>query len=646
MGDTDCASGACRATRCVATWFVGLTVSGLPPGNAVTLANGSDQLEVRGDGSFVFRAKVTGAYNVTVAVQPGGATCTVTNGAGTATADVSNVQVTCTPRYAISGTVSGLPPGQGVELRNLGADAVTVTGDGPFTFPTRVSGPYAVTVQTQPMGARCEVTAGSGTATADVSNVTVACASAWSLGGTVSGLTASETVSLRNATDVLSVSANGPFTFGALVTGAYDVRVDQAPPGKACVVVNGVGVATGAVTTVAVLCGGSGTLDTTFGGTGWYSSARGTGSDFFTRGHLNPDGSMVLAGRAEVGPGSVDWLVARLRADGTVDTSFGTAGFTLIGTGVGIEAASGLFPDGTGFLVVGSLFGTNPDVGIARITAAGVLDTSFGTNGTTRHDNGNWEYFEDAVRDAMGRIVVVGRQSLGGAGPHDIVVTRLNPNGTLDTTFATNGWFVTGGPGDESGTSVTIDPTTQDVIAAGTSGSSVTVVRLNAQGVPVATFGTAGIATIDLSGAGRSQWVYRVVTAGTGFILVGRADGPSTSDLAVVKLTATGAFDSTFATGGRLLVDRGRGEVGYSISPAPLGGFYVGGHSDSFMLVTRISASGTIDSTFGSAGFFENVLSNSSVAYHLMIDTSSRVVAVGTIRVTGSEDVGVARLLP
>jgi hypothetical protein len=64
------------------------------------------------------------------------------------------------------------------------------------------------------------------------------------------------------------------------------------------------------------------------------------------------------------------------------------------------------------------------------------------------------------------------------------------------------------------------------------------------------------------------------------------------------------------------------------------------------MLVTRISATGVVDSTFGTSGFFQNVIANSALAYHLLLDSQQRVCAVGTIRLTGTEDLGVVRLTP
>jgi 6-phosphogluconolactonase (cycloisomerase 2 family) len=80
--------------------------------------------------------------------------------------------------YTIGGAVSGLADGESVVLADNGTDTLTVSGNNPFTFATKVAqnGSYAVTVTTQPNGQNCAVTAGSGSAAmANVTAVAVAC---------------------------------------------------------------------------------------------------------------------------------------------------------------------------------------------------------------------------------------------------------------------------------------------------------------------------------------------------------------------------------------------------------------------------------------------------------------------------------------
>ena len=175
--------------------------------------------------------------------------------------------------FTIGGTVSGLPSGGQVVLLNNGADNLTVTADGTFTFPTGLTSAaaYAVTVKTAPAGEICTVGSGSGTvASAAITNVTVTCADSYTIGGLVNGLTkGQQVVLLDNGGDSLTVTAyssdspavvvepNSAFSFTtALVSAAaYSVTVGTAPAGDTCAVSNGSGtVASANVTNVIVTC--------------------------------------------------------------------------------------------------------------------------------------------------------------------------------------------------------------------------------------------------------------------------------------------------------------------------------------------------------------------------------------------------------
>src|SRR5215468_1631282 len=247
---------------------IGGTVTGLTGSGLVLQDNAGDNLTVTGTGTvpFVFATSITANnnYSVTVLTQPSNPsqTCAVTNGSGKATANVTNVMITCSTKYSIGGTVSGLT-GSGLVLQNNGLDNLTVTGTGTqtFTFATLVPGAYNVTVLTQPSNPTqtCVVTSGQGTATANVTNVSITCSSGFAIGGTVSGLTGSGLVLQDNNGDDLTVAGTGSvkFTFASLVTGAYAVTVKTQPsnPAQNCVVTLGTGSATAPVTNVLITCG-------------------------------------------------------------------------------------------------------------------------------------------------------------------------------------------------------------------------------------------------------------------------------------------------------------------------------------------------------------------------------------------------------
>ncbi len=258
---------ACATTTAV-TYTVGGTVSGLSGSGLVLQDNGGDNLAIPGNGSFTFPTQVAAgtSYAVTVSTQPlnPAQTCSVTNGNGTANANVTSASVVCSSTaYTIGGTLSGLTGGT-VVLQNNDGDNLSVTANGAFTFPTAISagGGYSVTVKTQPSSPAqmCSVSNGSGTANANVSNVSVICSgTTYTVGGTLSGLASGTVVLQNNGGDNLSLNANGGFTFSTAVAagGGYGVTVQAQPAGQYCSVGNGSGTATANVTDVVIACAAS-----------------------------------------------------------------------------------------------------------------------------------------------------------------------------------------------------------------------------------------------------------------------------------------------------------------------------------------------------------------------------------------------------
>ncbi len=237
------------------SYSIGGTITGLAASGLVLQNNGGDDLTVdTGATSFTFPTRVIGAYAVTVKTQPTGLSCSVSSGSGTATANISNVSITCVSTYSIGGTITGLTA-SGLVLQNNGGDDLTVdTGATSFTFPTRVIGAYAVTVKTQPTGLSCAVSSGSGTATTDISNVSITCISSYSIGGTITGLTASGLVLQNNGGDDLIVKTGATTFIFPTRYGVYAVTVKTQPTGLSCAVSSGSGTATTDISNVSITC--------------------------------------------------------------------------------------------------------------------------------------------------------------------------------------------------------------------------------------------------------------------------------------------------------------------------------------------------------------------------------------------------------
>ncbi len=256
---------------------ISVTVSGLAGTGLVLLDNTTDKLTITANGTFPFAATIAkgGSYAVTVQTQPSNPTqtCAVSPATGSGSNISANVTVTvtCTTNpvtATIGGTVSGLVANSSVILQNNGGDSLTITANGAFTFKTPVTGAdvYLVTVVTQPVNPNqiCTVTGGSGVASANVTNVAVACVLSYSIGGTVTGLVGTGLI-LENSSDseqlpISPANGNQAFTFKNLVpTGtAYTVTIFAQPTGptQTCTVSSGTasGTATANVTSVAVVC--------------------------------------------------------------------------------------------------------------------------------------------------------------------------------------------------------------------------------------------------------------------------------------------------------------------------------------------------------------------------------------------------------
>lgn len=249
VADVDSVVVTCSAS----SYVVGGTLFGLASGQQVTLQNNNaDPLTLSANGSFSFPIPVAfnGSYAVSIGVQPTGQTCSVSRGTGAGmVADISSITVMCSANtYAVGGAVTGLAGGQQVTLLNNNADALILTNDGSFTFPTPVThqGSYAVTIGTQPTGQTCTVTNGAGAGmVANVNSVAVICSiNTYTVGGAVAGLAAGQQVTLlNNDTDALIVPSDGRFTFSIPVAhhGSFAVTVGTQPTGQTCTVDNGAG---------------------------------------------------------------------------------------------------------------------------------------------------------------------------------------------------------------------------------------------------------------------------------------------------------------------------------------------------------------------------------------------------------------------
>jgi uncharacterized repeat protein (TIGR03803 family) len=161
--------------------------------------------------------------------------------------------------YTVGGSISGLTA-SGLMLTNGGQTVSPAANATSFTFPTQVASgkPYSVTVQAQPTGETCTVSSGSGTVgSANVTGIVVTCVDTYSVGGSISGLTAGGLI-LADGSQTASPAANATsFEFPTQLTlgTSYSVTVQTQPTGETCTVSSGSGtVGSANVTNVVVTC--------------------------------------------------------------------------------------------------------------------------------------------------------------------------------------------------------------------------------------------------------------------------------------------------------------------------------------------------------------------------------------------------------
>lgn len=291
------------------SYAVDATISGLTSDGLVLTVNGTAVAVPSSATAAVLASSLPSgiSYSVTVQMQPVGESCSVANGTGTIqSANVTNVTVTCAQQvYALGGSISGLSS-IGLVLVN-GSDTLAVSpGATSFTMPTAVAygSLYALTVQTQPTGLTCAVSNGSGTMTGAVMNVSITCTTdIYSIGGTVSGLSASGLVITDNGGNATSISPGASsFTFSSQIAygGTYAVAVSTQPSGQTCTVSNASGTVTGTVVNVTLSCVNSYTIGGTISGLAMSSVVLATNSQTVT-----------------VSSGTSTWMFATPLASGT-----------------------------------------------------------------------------------------------------------------------------------------------------------------------------------------------------------------------------------------------------------------------------------------------------------------------------------------
>lgn len=156
---------------------------------------------------------------------------------------------------------------------------------------------------------------------------------------------------------------------------------------------------------------------------------------------IQPDGKILLSAYTYL-TGAVG-ILARLNADGTKDNSFGTNGSLQLKieqdnyiNGIAVQPDGKILVGGQADIIAPDFSYVHYDVYLARFTADGIPDNSFGQNGVLIKDRSDADYFGSLRIQADGKILYsysTGTQIL------DYFAERLNADGSTDNSFGQNG---------------------------------------------------------------------------------------------------------------------------------------------------------------------------------------------------------------
>ncbi|MEH2128641.1 DUF4347 domain-containing protein, partial [Nostoc sp.] len=296
---------------------------------------------------------------------------------------------------------------------------------------------------------------------------------------------------------------------------------------------------------------------------------------------LQDDGKILVAGVS-----NSNFAVVRYNSNGSLDTSFGTAGTVINNLGSTDIAYSIALQDDGKILVAGV---SSSNFAVLRYNSNGSLDTSFGTAGKVINNLGSSDIAYSVALQDDGKIL------LAGVSNSNFAVLRYNSNGSLDTSFGTAGKVITNLGSTDIARSIALQDDGK-ILVAGVSNNNFAVVRYNSNGSLDTSFGTAGTVINNL---GSTDIAYSIALQDDGKILL---VGVSNNNFAVVRYDSNGSIDTSFGTAGKVITNLGGTDIAYSVSVQANGKIIVAGSSKNNFAVLRYNSNGSLDTSFGTAG--------------------------------------------
>ena len=299
-----------------------------------------------------------------------------------------------------------------------------------------------------------------------------------------------------------------------------------------------------------------GSLDSTFGNGGRVSSdAAGLQIEIWAMALL-PDGKILLGG------GGFNFVLVRFNSNGSLDTAWGNNGVVTTDFAGGSTNDDSIYsivvqPDGkiaaAGYARVGSL----RDFALARYNSDGTPDTTFDTDGklTTQFSSSDDEALA-LLRQPDGKLIAAG---YGFGSSFDFALARYNVDGSLDMTFDGDGKVLADFFGSTDQARAAVLQPDGKIVAAGnvrqtsSTPSDMAVARFNSDGSLDTTFDSDGRAVVDFNAL--SDFAYALVRQSNGKLVLGGYATVSGQilhwEFAVTRLNSNGSIDTTFGTQGR-----------------------------------------------------------------------------------------------
>ncbi len=307
----------------------------------------------------------------------------------------------------------------------------------------------------------------------------------------------------------------------------------------------------------------------------------------------------------------------------------------------------------------------------ATVAASGDLDSSWGSSGivtTVFNSGGDDEAFATAV-DAAGRVVVAGKSYDGSTSPH-MALARYSRDGTLDTSFSTDGQVVVpsvfgaGNTNGDQANALLIDSSGNILVGGFASDSNgngaLAVARYDTDGNLDTTYGTSGFSTVVVGQNGAYNSVNAMAFQPDGKVILA---GTWLEGWVIARLTTGGVLDTTFNPSGpqpgtiRPALGDADADNAYAVTIQPLPGpafrIVVGGSGaappaaagnfrEDWELVA-LTSSGVLDLTFGTAGKVRTDMGGDGDAVSsLLTQPDGKIVASGP-SAAGSTSFAVAR---